>query len=200
MFKKYFYVLFVVSTVFSCKKEEVSQKEQYIVSASKMIGLTGIDWNNAEPELKSKWGYKYVAAQPNATNLVKAEIRLPTIDDSSKIEQGNLYFNVTPDNVISFARYYTDPIPQAAAYGMMLNYHGVSLKILTGITHTTASYEENNTGANSTVAGILEKLRDGQTKDRLAISYKTLPRGSTFSMLLFKQNDGNFVFEFRGRW
>ena len=83
---------------------------------------------------------------------------------------------------------------------MMLNYHSESLKILTGITNALAAYTDNNMATNSTVADILEKLRNRQAVDQLSISYKTLPRGTTFSMVLFKQNDGLYVFEYRGNW
>lgn len=197
---KYAFLLISAVSVLGCKKDSATNKEKYIVSASKMIGLTGKNWDDAAPDLNQKFGYQYVAASPGASNLVKAEVNLPAIDDSSKIEEGNLYINVTPDNLATFTAYRTKPIPQSAAYAMMLNYNNESLRILTGITYSWASYTEDNTGWNAPVDTVLSKLRSSKTEDRFSIGYKTLPRGTSFSLLLDKQADGQYIFSFTGNW
>lgn len=145
-------------------------------------------------------GYQYIAAQPGASNLVKAEVRVPAIDDSSRIEDGTVYLNVAPDNIVKYTEYYTEPVPQTIAYAMMLNYNSESLRVLTGITSSRGSYTENNLGRNATVDTILSRLRSGQTTDQLSISHQISGRGTTFTMVLFKQTDGRYVFNYRCFW
>ena len=193
-------MLMVAVALFSCKKDTVSKTEKYIVSASKMIGLTGDNWNNAESKLKNKVGYQYTGSSANASNLVKAEVRLPAIDDSSKIENGAIYLNVAPDNVIYYAAYQTEPTAQAVAYAMMLNYNNESLKTLNGITSSSGSYQNNNIGGSATVDDILSKLKSGQAAEQLAISYRVSARGTIFTMIVFKQNDGRYQFSYSGDW
>lgn len=197
---KYYLMLIVAVAVISCNKDGASKTDKYIVSASKMIGLTGDNWNNAEPKLMDKVGYQYAGSPVNVSNLVKAEVRLPAIDDSTKIENGAIYLNVAPDNVIHYAAYDTEPIAQTIAYAMMLNYNNESLKALTGITSSRGSFVDNNIGGSATVDGILSKLKNGQAADQLAISYQISGRGTIFTIVVFKQNDGRYQFSYRGNW
>ena len=190
----------VAAAVFSCNRNAVTKTDKYIVSASKMIGLTGDNWNNAELKLKDKVGYQYAGSPANMTNLVKAEVRLPAIDDSTRIENGAIYLNVAPDNVIHYAAYETEPIAKLVAYAMMVNYNNESLKTLTGITSSGGSYEDNNIGGNTTVDDILSRLKSGQAATQLAISYRISGRGTIFTMVVFKQNDGRYQFSYRGDW
>ena len=59
MIGKYFLIFLAATAVFSCSKDATSKSDTYIVSASKMIGLTGNSWGNAEPQLSDKIDYRY---------------------------------------------------------------------------------------------------------------------------------------------
>lgn len=47
---------------------------------------------------------------------------------------------------------------------------------------------------------VLSKLKNGQTADQLAISYQISGRGTIYTIVVFKQNDGRYQFSYRGNW
>ena len=72
MIGKYFLSFLTIVTILSCNKEK--QDGTYIVNASKMIGLTGNNWSNVEPQLNNKTGYQYTTALANSG--IKAVVNL----------------------------------------------------------------------------------------------------------------------------
>ena len=192
---KYFFIFLAIAAVFSCSKEG-NNGNTYIVSASKMIGLTGNNWSNVEVGLKFKKGYQYSKAPENLNSIIKAEVHLPAVDDSNRNVKGSILLNIAPDNTIFYSSFDTDPIPQATAYAMMQQYNRETLQTLTGISFSIGEVVENNVGGNTTVSTVVSKLASGQTADQLAIIY-TSGQGS-FTMVIFRQNDGSYVFSYRG--
>ncbi len=156
--------------------------------------------NDAEPQLSDKIGYRYEAATLAASSNVKGEANLPAVDDSSKIDNGAIYLNIIPENIVKYAAYTTGPISQAAAYAMMLNYNGESLKTLMGIMSTSGSITENNIAANAKIDVIVARLKSGQAADRINIFYKMGGRGITYIIDVSKQSDGRYIFSYSGNW
>ena len=192
---RYVYILLFVTTLFSCSKDGDSSGK-YIVSASKMIGLTGTNWSSAESQLSSKTGYRYSPAAANLANVLKATVDLPAVDDSNRTVKGAILLNISPDNLITFASFNTEPLEQSVAYAMMLNYNNESLRKLTGISFSIGEVIENGRGGNTTVDAVLAKVRAGQPADQLGVSYTT-PQGR-FGIILFRQTDGRYIFSNRG--
>jgi len=196
MMYKYLLLFLSVAALFSCTKNADSDNGRYIVSARKMIGLTGINWSQAELLLRNKRGYRYTKSPDNLSNVIIAAVDVMAIDDSNRSVTGTILINVGPTNVINFISFATDTIPQAAAYAMMLNYNNESLQTLTGISSSIGEIVENGNGSNPPVSTVLSKLDSGQTVDQLAITYYLGLR--TFTMVAFRQNDGRYVFGYRG--
>ena len=189
---KYFLSFLVIVVLFSCKKEE--KNETYIVNASKMIGITGKNWSNVESQFIHKTGYQYTTASP--TSGIKAEVHLPAIDDSNRVVNGAILLNIATDTRVQFGMFNSDPISQSAAYAMMLNYHNATLQSITGITSSVGELVENGMGSNPPVSIVLSKLTSGQIADQLAITYNCTQ--GHFTMVVFKQSDGRFIFSYRG--
>jgi hypothetical protein len=182
----------VLVALLSCNKEE--QKGTYIVNAEKMIALTGNNWNHIEAQLHFYDGYQYNLAPANSG--IKAIADLPALDDSIRIVNGNLLLNISLSNTVRFASFSTVPIDQPVAYAMMLSYHHASLQFITGITSSIGEVVENGAGGNPPVATVLSKLINGQTADQLAITYHCTQ--GKITMVIFRQNDGRYVFSYRG--
>lgn len=192
MIRKYFLSFLTIVTLLSCNKEK--QEGTYIVNASKMIGITRNNWSNVEPQLNNRTGYQYTTAPANSG--IKAEVHLPALDDSNRVVNGTLLLNIAIDNRVQFAMFTTDPIVQSAAYAMMLNYYNTTLQSITGITYSIGGVIENGMGGNVPVSVVLSKLTNGQVADQLSISYNCTQ--GQFTMVIFKQNDGRFIFSYRG--
>jgi hypothetical protein len=195
MIGKFFLVFLVVTTAFSCKKDSASKDDMYIASASKIIDLGGSNWNNTEPQLKRKIGYRYEAAPPNVSAFHKAEVHLSAIDDSSRTE-GEVYLHIANSNIIDRALYAPPPLSQSAAYAMMLNYNNESLKIPGGVTPLQGQYIENGTGGLTSVNAILTKIKNGQAADNLLVTYAINGRGTTIQIGVHRINDGRYEFGF----
>ena len=192
MIGKYFLTSLTIITILSCNKEK--QESTYIVNASKMIGLTGNNWSNVEPELNNKTGYKYRVAPANSG--IKAAVDLLAIDDSNRVVRGSVLLNIAIDNRVQFTMFNSDTIGQPAAYAMMLNYYNGTLHSITGITFSIGELIENGVGGNVPVNVILSKLTNGQVADQLGITYNCAQ--GQFTMVIFKQSDGRFIFSYRG--
>ena len=91
---KYFLFLLVITAVFSCSKGASGKSDTYIVSASKMIGLTSNNWDNDEQQLSDKMGYQYIKSPDNQSSIIKAVVSLPAIDDSNRTVNGAILLNV----------------------------------------------------------------------------------------------------------
>jgi hypothetical protein len=193
----YKYLFFVLATaaLFSCSKDGESIYGLYIVSASKMISLKTNSWETVEPQLKNKSGYQYNKAADNLSNVLKATVTLPAIDDSSRDVKGKILLNIAPDNRIFHASFDTEPISKTLAYAMMLNYNNETLKTLTAITSSIGQIQENQNGRNDRVDVVISKLNSGQDADILGITYKTGQAEHT--MVVFRQNDGRYIFSYR---
>ena len=192
MISKYFVSFLTIVTILSCNKEK--QEGTYIVNASKIIGVTRNNWSNVEPQLNNKTGYRYTAAPANSG--IKAEVHLLALDDSNRVVNGTMLLNIALDNRVQFTMFTTDPIVQSAAYAMMLNYYNGSLQSMTGITFSIGEVIENGVGGNVPVSVVLSKLINGQVADQLAITYNCTQ--GQFTMVIFKQSDGRFIFSYRG--
>lgn len=183
-----------VVTLFSCKSEKPADGDTYIVNAGKMIGITRNNYTNVEPQLINKTGYRYTTSPAGIP--IKAEVHLPALDDSNRVVPGDILLNIALDNKVQIAMFTTDAIAKQAAYAMMLNYHRATLQLISGITSSTGEVIENGVGGNVQVSVVLSKLTTGQLADQLAISYDCA-QGS-FTMVIFKQPDGRFIFSYRG--
>ena len=192
MIGKYFLTSLTIITILSCNKEK--QEDTYIVNASKMIGLTGNNWSNIEPELNNKTGYKYTVAPANSG--IKAAVDLLAIDDSNRVVSGSIILNIALDNRVQFTMFNTDTITKSAAYAMMLNYYNGTLHSITGIISSIGEVIENGMGGNVPVNVVLSKLINGQLADQLSITYNSAQ--GQFTMVIFKQSDGRFIFSYRG--
>ena len=192
MISKYFVSFLTIVTILSCNKEK--QAGTYIVNAGRIIGLTRNNWSNVEQQLTTKSGYRYSALPVNSG--IKAEVHLPALDDSNRVVNGAMLLNIALDNRVQFTMFNTDPIVQTAAYALMLNYYHGSLQSMTGITSSIGEVIENGVGGNVPVSVVLSKLMSGQVADQLAITYYCTQ--GQFTMVLFKQSDGRFIFSYRG--
>jgi hypothetical protein len=192
MIGRYFLSFLTMVIVLSCNKEK--QDGTYIVNAGKMIELSGYNWSNEASQLNRKTGYRYTAAPANSG--IKAEVHLPALDDSNRAVNGTVLLNIANDNRVQFVMFNTDPIAQSAAYAMMLNYNNASLQSITGITSSIGEVVENGAGGNPPVSVVLSKLTNGQVADQLAITYYCAQ--GHFTMVIFKQSDGRFIFSYRG--
>ncbi|WP_153800785.1 hypothetical protein [Foetidibacter luteolus] len=196
IFKWSLIFLFVI-TALSCNKESASKRDNYIVSASKMIRLTGNHWSNAEPQLSDKVGYQYNKAPDEQSNIIKAASTLPAIDDSNRAVNGTVLLNIAPDNTINYAAFDADSLTQTIAYAMMLNYNNESLQTLTGISISIGELVENGMGGNPSMDVVLSKLNSGEEADQLAITHNA--KQGSFTMVIFRQSDGSYEFSYRGR-
>jgi len=196
MIWKFFLIFLAAAVVTSCSKDG-RNGNTYLVSASKMIGLTGNNWNKAELQLRHSKDYEYTKSPDNISTIIKAEVSLSAVDDSNRNAKGSILLNIAPDNIVSYAAFDTDPISQAAAYAMMLDYDHETLQSVTGISSSLGEITENNMGGNTAVSVVLSKLNSGQTADKLAISYTSVP--GSFTMVIFRQSDGRYIFSYRGR-
>ncbi len=176
--------------VLSCSKEE---NVTYYVNAHKMIELAGNNWNNVESQLSHRNGYKYTTAPPNSG--IKAAVGLKAVDDSNRAVNGAILLNIANDNRVQFAMFNTDPIAQSLAYAMMLNYNNASLQSFSGITSSVGELQENGMGSNPAVSVVLSKLTSGQIAETLGITYNCTQ--GHFTMVVFKQSDGRFIFSYR---
>lgn len=189
---KYIFSFIVIVTIFSCKKE--GNSETYIVNAIKMIEVTGNTWSNVESQFMNNTGYRY--STYSSTSGIYAEVHLPAIDDSNSIVHGSILLNIGTNNRVVFDMFNTDTIAQSVAYAMMLNYHNATVQSITGITFSVGELVENGMGSNLPVNMVLSKLISGQIADQLAITYYCIE--GRFTMVLFKQQDGRFIFSYRG--
>jgi len=187
---RYLLGLLALVAVLSCSKEK---NDSYYVNASKMIGLTGNNWNNMESQLRDKNGYKYTTATPNSG--IKAVVDLKAVDDSNRAVNGAILLNIANDNRVQFAMFNTDPITQSVAYAMMLNYNNASLQSISGITSSVGEVQENGMGSNPAVSVVLSKLTSGQIAETLGITYDCAQ--GHFTIVVFKQSDGHFIFSCR---
>ena len=193
MIRKHVLNFLALLTILSCNKEN-KDGGTYIVNASKVIGMARNNWSNVEPQLINKTGYQYTSSPPNTG--IKAEVHLLALDDSNRVVNGNILMNIALDNRVQFTKFDTDPIDKSAAYAMMLNYYNNTLQSITGITYSNGEVIENGQGGNVPVSVVLSKLTSGQLADQLAITYNCTQ--GQFTMVVFKQTDGRFVFSYRG--
>lgn len=196
MVYKYFLILLFAAVVFSCSKDAASKNDTYVVSARKMIGLTGNGWDNAESQLNDKRGYRYTKSPDNLSAFIKAEVHLPAVDDSNRAVKGTILLNIAPDNKVSYAAFDTEPLAKTVAYAMMLNYNNESLQTLTSVSSSIGEVVENGSGGNTTVGVVLSKVNNGQDADQLGVTYKSA-QGS-FTAVVFRQNDGRYILSYRG--
>lgn len=194
MTRPHLLALLTLLLLFSCKSEKPAENDTYIVNAGKMIGINRNNYTNVEPQLINKAGYRYTTAAAGIP--IKAEVHLPALDDSNRVVPGNILLNIALDNRVQFAMFTTDAITQQAAYAMMLNYHRATLQLISGITFSIGEVIESGVGGNVQVSVVLSKLTTGQLADQLAITYNCA--GGEFSMAIFKQPDGRFIFSYRG--
>jgi hypothetical protein len=192
MIRKYFLSFLFLVALFSCSKDK--QANTYIVNAGKIIWITGNNWMNVESQLRTKVGYSYILAP--ASSGIKAEVHLPALDDSNRNVNGTFLLNTSHDNRVQVAMLTTDPVSQPVAYAMIMNYHGETLRSITGITSARGGLIENAAGSNPPVSTVLSKLTSGQIADQLSLTYDCA-QGS-FTMVIFKRNDGSFIFSYRG--
>jgi hypothetical protein len=189
---KYSLIVLVAAVVVSCTKDGANNSNTFLVSASKMIAIKGHAWDEVEPQLKKKKGYRYIKAPDSRSNDYKAVVDLPAIDDSNRSVKGRVLLNIGLDNRIFHASLNADSLPKAEAYAMMFNYNSESLKTLSRITDSIGGIQENNIGWNDKVSVVLAKLDNRIEADQLAITYRT--NQSEFTMVVFRQNDGRYVF------
>lgn len=192
MIGRYLLIFIAFVAVLSCNREK--QDGIYIVNAGKMIDMAGNNWSNFKAQMHLKTGYEYTASLPSTG--IKAEVHLPAVDDSNRVVSGTILLNIANDNRIQFTMFNTDPLPQSVAYAMMLNYNDGSLQSITGITFSIGELIENGAGGNPPVSTVLSKLINGQIADQLAITYNCAQ--GRFTMVIFKQSDGRFIFSYRG--
>jgi len=195
MIVRYLLVLLSLAALFSCKKDTQNHGDTYIISARKVIALTDNTWSQVEKQLRKKRGYKSTKVPDNLSNFIKAVVNLKAIDDSNRNVAGDILINVLPNDVISFIDFYTDTIPQAVAYAMMLNYNNETLQTLPSISSSIGEIQENNLGRNTIVDSVLSRLISGQTVDVLAMTYYSGQK--TFIIAAFRQSNGGYIFSYR---
>jgi hypothetical protein len=198
MIAKYFFVLLIATAFFSCKKDPVSSNEKYIVSANKIIGLTGVTFDNATAQVSNKMGYRFEAAPQNVSNLLKGEVHLPAVDDSTKLEGGVVYLHIATNNIVDVASYSIEPVSQSVAYAMMLAYYNELSKTPTGITYMGGNYIETNTGGPTSADFILAKLKSGQPAYLMQLTYGINGKGITINVTTERRSDGQYLFSFGG--
>lgn len=191
---RYFLFVLVTAGVLSCSKDR--ERNTFLVSARKMISITTSDWNNTEPQLNGKTGYRYTKSPENLSTVIKAEVTLPAIDDSNRTAKGSVLLNIAPDNRVFHASFDTEPFAKVAAYAMLLNYNRESLETVSGVSGSIGEVIENGRGGNTTVDAVLSKVSSGQEADQLGVTYHTAQ--GKFTMVVFKQPDGRYVFSYRG--
>ena len=103
---------------------------------------------------------------------------------------------MAPDNHVFHASFDAEPLEKTAAYAMMLNYNNETLKTLTSISSSIGGYVENGIGGNTTVSAILSKISNGQDADQLAVTYYSSQ--GNYTMVVFRQSDGKYIFSYRG--
>ena len=194
MIRKLLLPALVALCALSCKKD--STDSTYIVSARKMIGISSNDWRATESQLSSKAGYRYIKSADNLSTVIKAEVHLPAIDDSNRTAKGSILLNIAPDNRVFYASFNTEPLGKAAAYAMLLNYNNETVQTLSAITSSIGGFVENGNGGNTTVSAILSKISNGQEADQLDITYNAVQ--GKFTMAVFRQNDGRYIFSYWG--
>jgi hypothetical protein len=195
MIRTFFFLVLVAVAALSCKKAADNEGGTYIVSARSMISIASNDWSATEPQLSTKTGYRYTKSPANLSNVIKAEVHLPAVDDSNRAAKGSILLNIAPDNRISYADFNTEPIPKTAAYSMMLNYNNETLQTISGITSSIGGFVENGNGGNTTISAVLSKLSNGQEADQLDVTYNASQ--GKYTMAVFRQNDGRYIFSYR---
>jgi hypothetical protein len=193
MIRTFSLLVLVAVVALSCKKDA---GDTYVVSARKMIAITSNGWSASEPQLSGKRGYQYTKAADNLSTVIKAEVSLPAVDDSNRTAKGSILLNIAPDNRIFYAAFDAEPLVKTAAYAMLLNYNSETLQTLQGITSSIGGYVENGNGGNTTVAAVLSKVSNGQEADQLAVTYNS--GQGNYTMVVFRQNDGRYLFSYRG--
>jgi hypothetical protein len=192
---KYFLILLVATVLCSCSKDGEG-KNICVVSAPKIIGLTGNNWDDVSPQLRFKTGYEYTKAPNNMATIIKGEAHLPAVDDSNRVVKGRFLLNIAPDNTVSYASFDTEPVDKTIAYAMMLNYNNESLQLLTNISFSIGEVVENGIGGNTSVGIVLSKLTSAQEASQLGITYWSAQ--GNFTAVIFRQNDGRYIFSYRG--
>ena len=193
MISRYLFALGTVA-LFSCSKDSV--QNTFIVSAQKMISITSNDWSNTERELRGKTGYRYTKSQDNLSTIIKAEVSLPAIDDSNRLVNGSILLNIAPDDHVFYAGFDTDPLAKTVAYAMFLNYNNETLQGLTGISSSIGEFSQNGSGGNMTATAVLSKIISSEEADQLGVSYNSAH--GKFTLVVFRQNDGRYIFSYRG--
>jgi hypothetical protein len=193
MIRTFSLLVLVAVVALSCKKDA---GDTYVVSARKMIAITSNGWSASEPQLSGKRGYQYTKAADNLSTVIKAEVSLPAVDDSNRTAKGSILLNIAADNGIFYAAFDAEPLVKTAAYAMLLNYNSETLQTLQGITSSIGGYVENGNGGNTTVAAVLSKVSNGLAADQLAVTYNS--GQGNYTMVVFRQNDGRYLFSYRG--
>ena len=193
MINKRLFALIMVAGV-ACSKDAVHNT--FMVSAKKMISITSTDWSLTERELRGKTGYRYTKSPENLSSIIKAEVGLPSIDDSNRAVKGSILLNIAPDNHVFYAAFDTDPLVKTVAYAMLLNYNNETLQGLTGISSSIGEFSQNGSGGNTTATAVLSKIIGSEEADQLGVTYNSAQ--GKFAMIVFRQNDGRYIFSYRG--
>lgn len=193
MINKRLFALIMVAGV-ACSKDAVHNT--FMVSAKKMISITSTDWSLTERELRGKTGYRYTKSPDNLSSIIKAEVGLPSIDDSNRAVKGSILLNIAPDNHVFYAAFDTDPLVKTVAYAMLLNYNNETLQGLTGISSSIGEFSQNGSGGNTTATAVLSKIIGSEEADQLGVTYNSAQ--GKFAMIVFRQNDGRYIFSYRG--
>jgi hypothetical protein len=195
MIRSLFFLALVAVVTLSCSKDG-KEGNTYIVSARKMIAITSNGWSASEPQLSDKKGYQYTKAADNLSTVIKAEVTLPSVDDSNRNVKGSILLNIAPDNRIFYAAFDTEPLVKTAAYAMLMNYNNETLQTVSGISSSIGGYVENGSGGNTTVTAVLSKVSNGLEADQLAVTYNSSQ--GNYTMVVFRQTDGRYIFSYRG--
>lgn len=196
MFKspiKYLLLLSLFGLIISCGKDTTSPF--YIVSAAKMIAMTGNDWNTVEPELSNKKDYSFTKF-PQPSGDISSVVTMPAIDDSNRTIQGTFILNITVSNKIRYAGFSVSSLTQADAYALMLNYNNETVQNVPDISYSMGDMADSVFMGNTPVTVIVEKLQTGADAEKLAITYNTSI--GSFMMVVSKLSDGTYAFGFDG--
>lgn len=196
MFKsltKYLLFLSLSGFLFSCGKDTATPI--YIVSAAKMISMTGNDWSNVEPDVSNKKDYLFTKF-PQPSGDISSVVTMPAIDDSNRTVQGTFILNITVSNKIRYAGFSVSSLTQAEAYALMLNYNYETVQNVPDISFSIGDMADSAFMGNTPVTVIIEKLQTGADADKLAISYDTSI--GSFIMVVSKLSDGTYAFGFDG--
>ena len=191
---RFCFILFAATLLFSCRKGATVNRQLCTVSANKMIDLGSKDWTYGEAELSNMFGYQYKAASPSIP--IKATVKLIAVDDSNRTVTGSILLNVALDNTVSHAAFDTEAVPKETAYAMMLQYNKEALQTLTPLTSSIGGFVQNNMGGNTNVDVIVSKLTNLEEANQLSITYNSGRRKMT--IVVFRQNDGLYIFSCRG--